>query len=398
MDLDHGRRNRRAATGFVLAAVVVMLASGCASGRSSTGASWPRTGDALVDGRHAISNASPKDKLLWQCRTAATAMRRGAVLEARQILDEVLPRIEGRFQNDRSARKSRSLFGEESKKTFIGEPYERVMAYYYRGIVYWMDGEPDNARACFRSAMVQDSDTEQKEYASDYLLLNYLDGLATAKLAGDGADAYKRAAASAKATALPPLNPTANVLFFVEMGRGPTKYATGEYAEELRFREGRSDSRLARIAVGDQTVTAPALDDLTYQATTRGGRVMDHILANKAVFKSATDNVGNAALISGLILSQNQGTREAGLGIAAAGLLSKIISSATTPQADTRSWDNLPQYLGFAAMQLPVGNYTARIEFSDVSGSPITRAARQATFTVADPRKDIVIFVSDQTQ
>ena len=384
--------------GCLLAISMAVLVSGCATSRSSGSASLPRTGDALVDGRFAISNAPAKDRLLWQCRTAATAMRRGSVAEAKQILDAVIPRIEGRFQGDRTARKARSYFGEESKKTFIGEPYERVMAYYYRGIIYWMDGEPDNARACFKSAMVQDSDAEKKEFAADYVLLDYLDGLATSKLSGDGSDAFNRAQTAAKATSLQPLDPAANVLFFVEMGRGPTKYATGEYAEELRFREGRSESRMAQIVVGNQTVIAGALDDLSYQATTRGGRVMDHILANKAVFKGATDAVGNAALISGLILSQNNSTREAGIGVAAAGLLSKIISSATTPEADTRAWDNLPQYLGFASVKLPPGQYVARIEFYDPAASPTARTARQATFTVADPLKDVVIFVSDQTQ
>ena len=43
---------------------------------------------------------------------------------------------------DKSARKARGYFHEESSKGFRGEPYERVMAYYYRGILYWMDGEP----------------------------------------------------------------------------------------------------------------------------------------------------------------------------------------------------------------------------------------------------------------
>ena len=246
--------------------------------------------------------------------------------------------------------------------------------------------------------MLQDSDAEKKEFAADYVLLDYLDGLATSKLAGDGSDSFKRALASAKTVPPPPLDSSANVLFFVEMGRGPTKYATGEYAQELRFRQGHSDSRVARIVVGNQTVIANALDDLSFQATTRGGRVMDHILANKAVFKSTTDTLGNVALISGLILSQNKGTQEAGLGIAAAGLLSKIISSATTPTADTRAWENLPQYLGFASAHLPPGQYSARIEFSDSSASPTARTTRLATFTVTDPRKDIVIFVSDQTQ
>src|SRR5512145_3524191 len=110
------------------------------------------------------------------------------------------------------------------------------MAYYYRGILYWMKGEPDNARACFRSAQLQDSDTVNHEYASDYVLLDYLDGLATRRLAGDGSDALKRALANAR-LAKPPEFPTdANTLFFIELGPGPVKYATGSYGEELRFR------------------------------------------------------------------------------------------------------------------------------------------------------------------
>ena len=56
------------------------------------------------------------------------------------------------------AARARGLFAAERTKPFIGEPYERVMAYYYRGILYWRDGQPDNARACFRSGQVIDSD------------------------------------------------------------------------------------------------------------------------------------------------------------------------------------------------------------------------------------------------
>jgi hypothetical protein len=66
------------------------------------------------------------------------------------------------------------------------------MAYFYRGILYWMDGEIDNARACFRSAQFMDSDAENQSYANDYVLLEYLDGFATAKLGGDGSDALAR--------------------------------------------------------------------------------------------------------------------------------------------------------------------------------------------------------------
>ena len=98
------------------------------------------------------------------------------------------------------------------------------MAYIYRGIIYWMDGEPDNARACFRSAEFEDSDAEKHQYAGDWVLPDYLDGLITTKLGGDGSDAFKRAQADAEGVKLPPYNLKANVLFFIEFGPGPTKY------------------------------------------------------------------------------------------------------------------------------------------------------------------------------
>src|SRR5439155_1523249 len=92
----------------------------------------------------------PKDKVLWQYRTAVVAMRRGKFTEAKQLLDEAISRMSNVLGKDPSARKSRSYFSPEAKKTFIGEPYERVMAYYYRGILYWMDGERPGLRRIWR--------------------------------------------------------------------------------------------------------------------------------------------------------------------------------------------------------------------------------------------------------
>jgi hypothetical protein len=351
----------------------------------------------LADGNAMVASAPAKDKVLWQCRTAATAMRRGQWSEAKRLLDDALLTMGATLANDKSAKKARSYFSEESKKTFRGEPYERVMAYYYRGILYWMDGEPDNARACFRSAQVQDSDAENKTYAADYLLLDYLDGLATVKLAGDGSDALKRAASESRFGTPPPYDAKANTLFFIEFGQGPTKYATGEYQEELRFLPGRSVAQSAVIKLGNQTLGLRPYDDLTFQATTRGGRVMDHILANKAVFKTATDVAGNVGLIGGITMAAaggNSATREAGLGLAAAGLVSKIVSAVTTPAADARCWENLPEYLSFAAVTLPPGQHTATIEFLDTAGRPVVGLTKSVTINVV-PNQDTVVFISD---
>src|SRR5262249_28255870 len=151
----------------------------------------------------------------------------------------------------------------------------------------------------FRSAQFMDSDNENHEYAGDWVLPDYLDGLASLKLSGDGGDPLKRAQANAKGIKLPPYNPQANVLFFLEFGPGPAKYATGQHGEELRFNVATSPIHSARVTVDGKSFPVAPTDDVGFQASTRGGRVMDHVLKNKAVFKSATDTAGNVALIGG---------------------------------------------------------------------------------------------------
>jgi hypothetical protein len=304
----------------------------------------------------------------------------------------------GIYGKDADAKKARSYFHAEAKKTFIGEPYERSMAYIYRGILYWMDGEPDNARACFRSAEFEDSDAEQSKYAGDWVLPEYLDGLITAKLGGDGADAYKRAQADSRGVKLPPYNVKANAIFFIEFGPGPTKYASGQYKEELRFRTTTSPVTSADLKVDALNIPIAPADDVDFQATTRGGRVMDHILGNKAVFKSATDTAGNVAIVGGLAtaaLSENRTAQGVGLGIALAGLVSKAVSAATIPAADTRSWENLPRYLSFASIPLGPGQHVATVEFLDTSGRALPGLAKTITLNIETTNRDKVVFVSD---
>jgi hypothetical protein len=393
-------RNPKRATGWlgVGLATLALIASGCAS--SPPKQKLVLTGDIMVDGPAAIDHGPPRDKVLWEYRTAAAAMRRGQFDLAKQYLDQALLTLGGIMGTDKSAKEARSYFHAEAKKTFIGEPYERCMAYIYRGILYWMDGEPDNARACFRSAELADSDTEKHEYAGDWVLPDYLDGLASAKLGSDGSDAFKRAEAASKNIKLPPYNTKANVLIFMEFGPGPTKYATGEYGQELRINVPPSPVKSALLKIDNMQFPVAPTDDVYFQASTRGGRAMDHILGNKAVFKSTTDTVGNVAMIGGLSTAAMSGDRTAqqvGLGIALAGLVSKVVSAATTPEADVRTWDNLPRYLSFANLSLSPGPHTIDVEFRDAAGAVLPNLNKTVSFEVPADGKDKVLFVSDQS-
>ena len=372
----------------ICAALVGFLATGCAT----TAPKQSRTGDPVLD-------APEKDRVLWQYRTGLAEMRKGNYTEAERLFDDALLRVGGILQGggtDKSAKKSRGYFSEEAKKTFLGEPYERVMAYFYRGVLYWMDGEPDNARACFRNAQIQDSDTENREYANDWVLMDYLDGFVTAKyFGGDGAEAFKRADESFKPGGLPPYSKSPSTLVFLEFAQGPRKYATGEYGEQLRFESGQSPVKGAWVKVANKAIRIAPYDDVNYQATTRGGRVMDHILANKAVFKSVADDIGTAAIISGAVVGMHDHRNaEVGLGLVAAGVISKIIAAATTPGADTRTWNNLPGYISFVAVDLPPGQYTATVEFTDAAGNVLVAMTKTINFNVS-AGTDTVLFASD---
>jgi hypothetical protein len=379
----------------IFAALVAFLASGCAT--TAPKQSFARTGDPILDGQAMIANAPEKDRVLWQYRTGLAALRKGDIAEAERLFDDALLRVGSVLGGgpDKSARKSRGYFSEEAKKTFLGEPYERVMAYFYRGILYWMKGEPDNARACFRNAQIQDSDTENRRYANDWVLMDYLDGFVGAKYFGDdGAEAFKRAEESFKLGKLPPYSKSSNTLVFLEFGKGPMKYASGEHSEQLRIRPGHSTVTGAWIKVDNKAIRIAPYDDVNYQATTRGGRIMDHILANKAVFKSTTDDLGTAAIISGAVVGTQTRNAEVGLGLVAAGILSKVVAAATTPNADTRTWENLPGYISFAAIDLPPGPHTATVEFTDAAGNVLPSMTRTINFNVS-AGNDAVLFASD---
>lgn len=375
--------------------------SGCATAPTP---SVLRTGDPVVDGNAERAVARPQDRVLWDYRIAASALRVGNYEEAKAKLDEAILNIGGIINNSADAAKARGLFSAENSKTFIGEPYERVMAYYYRGILYWRDGQPDNARACFRTGEFIDSDAENASYKSDYVLLDYLDGFASAKLSADGTDAFKRAVANAKGNVPPPYDPDANVLVFAEFGSGPRKYQGGEYGEQLRFMTPSSRVHSAILNVDGKTIRLPAYDDLSYQAVTRGGRVMDYILGNKAVFKRSTNTVGDVALVGSAIAAQNiygahgarsRDAQNAALALGAIGLISKLASAATTPHADTRTWENLPQRLSFAALRLPVGSHPATLEFLGAAGEKLPALTRELTIVVDDESRDTVVFLSE---
>jgi prepilin-type processing-associated H-X9-DG protein len=367
-------------------AAALLLGGGCATA--------PLPGDAFVQTSDPkLLGTRVRDRVLWQCRFGLAALRAGQIDEARRRFDDAILSLGGIFTDTADARRARSLWGAEAGKIFIGEPYERSLAFFYRGLLYWMDGEHDNARACFRSAEMMDAVAADADYRADWLLPDYLDGWASRRLGGDGTEALARVRA-ATSRAVPDYDPAAGVLVVAEWGRGPLKFADGPHGELLRFAESFSEVARAELRVGDQVIELSPWDDVYFQATTRGGRAMDFILGQKAVFKDAADTVGDAALVGALIAADrgSEGATNTALALAAVGLFSKVLSGAANAAADTRTWDNLPRYLSFAALRLPPGEHAARVNFLRADGSV---ASTQSLRLRVPERGDLLLFVSE---
>jgi tetratricopeptide (TPR) repeat protein len=382
-----GRLRRARARGrlaSLLGPAACLLLAGCAG--LAEPARLPLTGDPVQDARIQLEAAPARDRILWEYRLGLAALRAGDYPTARATFDSAIAAIGGIRTADSGTRRARSLFGSEEEKTFIGEPYERILAFYYRAILYWMDGEPDNARACYRTGQLLDTDIENGAEQPDWAILDHLEGLATAQLGGDARPLLERARTKARLSQPGDPEPGANLLVFAEFGRGPIKFAAGEHGERLRFREGRSRIRSAVLRVDGREIVLNPIEDIHWQATTRGGRVMDHILRGKAVFKDTSSGVGDAALLAGAgVLAAGdggEGNRNLGAGLLAAGLVSKLISAAASPTADTRTWSSLPQFLSVASLRIAPGEQIATVEYYTQAGARIDAFTETRTLQV----------------
>ncbi|MBO9375186.1 hypothetical protein GG804_00255 [Sphingomonas histidinilytica] len=278
-------------------------------------------------------------------RLGLLSMELGYYADAEKAFDGALDRIEAFYNKDKQAEKATSATRLEVNKDFKGEPYERAMAYYYRGLLYLRKGDYDNARASFKAAEYQDTVAGDESFQSDFALLTFLQGWAS-QCAGDGsqaADAFEQAAKIDPKLKVP--GPNDNVLVLTELGIGPVKATDGQYQEKLVFRPGAAmPENGAIVTLGSGKTTrawplTPAADIYT-QASTRGGRAIDGILDGKAQFKSGLETTSALATTVGSTFAQQMGGNA--LYAQGIGAALSMFSKSVRPTADTRMWDGLP--------------------------------------------------------
>jgi tetratricopeptide (TPR) repeat protein len=268
------------------------------------------------------------------------AMAVGEYQTAEWAFDNALDRIEAIYANDEAAKAARSKFSAESIKDFKGDPYERAMAYYYRGLLYLRTGDYGNARATFVSAEYQDTVSEAEEFQSDFALMNFLAGWSARCMGSDAlaTDSFAAAAKIDSALGEPPAGAT--VLHIAETGMGPVKLMRGQGGQMVGLVPSVDFTPDGTAPTVGGTALARAAD-INYQATTRGGRKFDAIMNGKVAFKDTMGTVSDVAMTATSLLSDQLGPVGSIVGLFG-GLASGAASDATKTQVDVRYWDTLP--------------------------------------------------------
>lgn len=316
-----------------------------------------------------IVTEGERNHVLHRLRVGLALMERGYNDLAAEEFDEALLTIETIYADDDDARAARSNFTAEDRKVFRGEPYERAMAFYYRGVLYLMEGDYENARASFRSGSLQDTMAEKEEARQDFALLEFLEGWSSqcygnADLA---TEAWTLAKESDASVVLP--HAGHNLVVLADLGHGPVKYGAGEHDELLKIK-GSDKSYEAKPAfrLNATARSLPNRESILRQALTRGGREFDHILEGKAAFKEGAEDVSQAAgavaeagvAVGAMgLLSGDEDMTNLGGGMAALGglmsLFAATVAEETKPEADTRYWDNLPEVVLYGTYQVEPG-------------------------------------------
>jgi len=291
-----------------------------------------------------------RNRVLNHMEIGLAAYRAEHFEASKKSFDSAIREISAIYADSEDARKARSLWHEEGGKNFKGEPYERAMIFFYRGMLFLRDADYENARASFINGIMQDAFAEEEQNKSDFALFLYLAGWAAMQMGShDLAQSHFDELKLYRPDFDQPPDDH-DLLVIVETGRSPRKLADGVGHYELVYRRGKnfSENRV-KIEYDNLVESAYPIEDIFFQASTRGGREVDKIIKGKAVFKKKTQAFGsslsnltnNSVMAGNASLYGSSGTKAFGA-LTAISVASMALSAKANPRADTRYWSSLP--------------------------------------------------------
>jgi hypothetical protein len=192
-----------------------------------------------------------------------------------------------------------------------------------------------------------------------------------------------------------------NVLVVAELAGSPRKVSDGiENSEIVYRRPKRTPERHVSLTLGGKPLALDLVEDVFYQAATRGGRPIDSVVRGKARFAATTGDIGsvlaNVASEGSLIAAASGGGGGRALGaVAAAGAVLSLFSANVKPRADVRYWANLPETLHVASLRYDGDLNTVQVSLTDDQGQPVTsNSLRIQTFR--DARGNGLIWIKSR--
>lgn len=342
-------------------------------------------GPTLEDFLRRREAEGPQNRVLNNMEIGARSFWSGRYDDARLAFDDCILNIESVFADDQSALQARSLWHEEGAKTFKGEPYERAMVFFYRGLLFLRAGDYENARAAFRRGQLQDAFAEEQQNQSDFALLLFLEAWAS-HLNGDE---DLRDETLARVVRLRPnfpgIAPNADTLVLVESGTAPRKLGDGAAHAYFVYRRGRGfTENEAELVTAAGASPLYAIEDIYFQAATRGGREIDKVLDGKVEFREASNTFGSALSTTSVMMAQVGGASDLGAVVGGIGLISLLVSANARPRADTRQWTSLPDTVHISTFNSATITGDAAVQLRR-RGEPAVLLSRPLQFE-QDPR------------
>ncbi|MCR9246169.1 MAG: hypothetical protein NXI31_14155 [bacterium] len=296
-----------------------------------------------------------------------------------------------------------AIVGSESSKHYRGDPYEKGMNAFYLALTYLWRGEPDNARAALKRGILADAEVADERFQADNPLLFWMAGRMSLLmgLEEDAASFFAEAqAANAFVAAHGSLNdresvvigaPAAgNVVLLFECGMGPQKVSGGRYGELARFRPVGHPAAGAEVFLdGEPLGRSSVISDVDYQATTRGGTVMEGIRRGKAVFKQTALVAGETLL---RVSAFKKGNKAETAAIVGGALI--LLGLLTTTRADVRHWPTLPGSVQALCADVPAGAHQLVIEFLDGGGRVLPELRQEWSIDVPEAGESWFLFRS----
>ena len=271
---------------------------------------------------------------------------------------------------------------DEKIKVWKGEPFERAMASFYLGLIYYIRQDYGNARGAFENALfkLRDIDPDKKnskesaeEVESNFALASLMLAKCFQRLGRDDLANANFEYVTKNHPHLAPLadyerNEQSNLLLVVDFGYGPRKVTDFDGAI-VGF--GPTPLEEGPLAPPQVTVDGVAVDDigniarppvdLLAMAQDRKWQSIDTIRTVKSALGTGLI-VGGA--VTGMDAAYNRsGSRQRDNMIVAGALVGAGLLLKATSQADIREWEMLPRSTYVIPLKVPPGTHDVTVEF-----------------------------------